>query len=103
MCIRDRLQQFDKFLSRLSAIQDGEQTLLDSTAVLFGSGMGNGSSHTNSDLPIVLAGGGYGTGQFKKVNSKGAGKVPLCNLLLDIAQKTGVRSESFGTSTGTYS
>ena len=98
-----QLQQFDKFLSRLSAIQDGEQTLLDSTAVLFGSGMGNGSSHTNSDLPIVLAGGGYGTGQFKKVTAKGVGKVPLCNLLLDIAQKTGVRSDSFGTSTGTYS
>ena len=98
-----QLQQFDKFLSRLSAIQDGEQTLLDSTAVLFGSGMGNGSSHTNSDLPIVLAGGGYGTGQFKKVKAKGVGKVPLCNLLLDIAQKTGVRSDSFGTSTGTYS
>ena len=32
--------------------------VLDSTVVLFGSGMGNANSHTNSDLPIFLAGGG---------------------------------------------
>lgn len=98
-----QLEQFSNFLTRLANIQDGEQTLLDSTAVLFGSGMGNGSSHKNSDLPIILAGGGYATGTFKKAESKGPGKVPLCNLLLDIAQRTGVRKEAFGTSTGTYS
>lgn len=98
-----QLEQFSKFLTRLAKIQDGEQSLLDSTAVLFGSGMGNGSSHKNSDLPIILAGGGYATGTFKETDSKGAGKVPLCNLLLDVAQRTGVRKESFGTSTGTYS
>ena len=98
-----QLEQFGKFLTRLSGIQDGEQTLLDSTAVLFGSGMGNANSHTNTDLPIVLAGGGYGRGEFKKVESKGPGKVPLCNLFLDIAQWMGVEKESFGTSTGTFS
>ena len=32
--------------------------LLDSTTVLFGSGMGDANSHKNSDLPIILAGGG---------------------------------------------
>lgn len=98
-----QLEQFSKFLTRLSGMQDGDSSLLDSTAVLFGSGMGNGSSHKNSDLPIVLAGGGYGKGQFKKVASDGAGKVPLCNLFVDIAQRMGVESESFGTSTGTFS
>ena len=65
--------------------------------------MGNGSSHKNSDLPIILAGGGYATGTFKKAESKGPGKVPLCNLLLDVAQRTGVEKDSFGTSTGTHS
>ena len=98
-----QLEQFGKFLTRLAGMQDGEHSLLDSTAVLFGSGMGNGSSHTNSDLPIVLAGGGYGKGQFKKVASDGVGKVPLCNLFVDIAQRMGIEKESFGTSTGTFS
>ena len=98
-----QLEQFNKFLTRLSGMKDGDSSLLDSTAVLFGSGMGNGSSHTNSDLPIVLAGGGYGKGEFKKVASSGVGKIPLCNLFVDIAQRMGIEKESFGTSTGTFS
>jgi hypothetical protein len=98
-----QLEQFSKFLTRLASIQDGEQSLLDSTAVLFGSGMGDGNSHTNTDLPIVLAGAGYGRGEFKQVASKGAAKVPLCNLFVDIAQRMGIEIESFGTSTGTFS
>ncbi|MCR9202446.1 MAG: DUF1552 domain-containing protein, partial [Planctomycetaceae bacterium] len=98
-----QLEQFNKFLTRLSGITDGDQTLLDSTSVLFGSGMANANSHTNTDLPVLLAGGGYGQGEFKDVRAEGAGKIPLCNLLLDVAQKMGVRSEQFGTSTGTFS
>ncbi|WP_436715697.1 DUF1552 domain-containing protein [Roseiconus lacunae] len=97
-----QVEQFAAFLSRLAQIEDGDQTLLDSTAVLFGSGMGNGNSHTNTDLPVVLAGGGYATGEYKKVESKGPGKIPLCNLLLHLAQRMGVSAESFGTSTGTF-
>lgn len=97
-----QIEHFGKFLTRLAGIQDGEQSLLDSTAVLFGSGMGNANSHTNSDLPIILAGGGYDTGEFRKAPSSGPGKVPLCNLFLDIAQRMGVEKDSFGTSTGTF-
>lgn len=98
-----QIEHFGKFLNRLSSIKDGEQTLLDSTSVLFGSGIGSGNSHTNSDLPIVLAGGGYRHGEFKKVESKGISKVPLCNLFVDIAQRMGVETESFGNSSGSYS
>lgn len=98
-----QLDQFSKFLTRLSGMQTEHGSLLDSTAVLFGSGMGNGSSHTNSDLPIILAGGGYDSGEYKKVPTKGTQKIPLCNLFLDIAQRTGVQTESFGTSTGAFS
>ena len=98
-----QLEEFGKFLTRLAKIQDGEKTLLDSTAVLFGSGMGNANSHKNTDLPIVMAGGGYGSGEFKQVKSDGLGKVPLCNLLLGIAQHMGVKKDAFGTSTGTFS
>ena len=97
-----QLEQFNRFVSRLAGIQDGEGTLLDSTTVLFGSGMGDGNRHTNTDLPIVLAGGGFGSGQFKQLPAEGPGKVPLCNLLLGIAHRMGVRADSFGTSTGVY-
>ncbi|MFT6863732.1 MAG: hypothetical protein ACJAVK_002293 [Akkermansiaceae bacterium] len=98
-----QIDHFGKFLNRLSSVQDGEGTLLDSTSVLFGSGIGSGNSHTNSDLPLVLAGGGYHHGEFKKVEGKGLKKVPLCNLFVDLAQRMGVETDSFGNSTGTYS
>jgi hypothetical protein len=98
-----QLEQFSKFLSRISEMKSETGSLLDSTAVLFGSGMGSGNSHTNTDLPIVLAGGGYESGEFKKVESKGIQKTPLSNLFVDIAQRSGVETDSFGTSTGSYS
>jgi hypothetical protein len=98
-----QIEQFNTFLTRLNSIKDGDKTLLDSTALIFGSGMGSGHSHTNSDLPIILAGGGYRHGEFRKVEGKGINKVPLCNLYLEMAQRMGIESETFGTSTGTFS
>jgi len=98
-----QIEQFGKFLTHLAGIRDGERSLLDSTAVLFGSGMGNGHSHTNSDLPVVLAGGGYRHGEFRNVEQEKGRKLPLCNLYLDIAQRMGLEVESFGTSNGTFS
>ncbi|MDA9831126.1 DUF1552 domain-containing protein [Akkermansiaceae bacterium] len=98
-----QIEQYGKFLGRLAAIQDGERTLLDSTSVLFGSGIGSGNSHTNSDLPVILAGGGYKHGDFKKVESRGLNKVRLCNLYVDLAQRMGIETDSFGNSTGRFS
>ncbi len=93
---------FGKFITRLSKMQDGERTLLDSTAVVFGSGIGDANSHKNSDLPIILAGGGYQHGEFRQVPREGINKVPLCNLFVDIAQKMGVETDTFGSSTGRF-
>ncbi|MGY8674492.1 MAG: DUF1552 domain-containing protein [Verrucomicrobiia bacterium] len=97
-----QFEQFGKFLTRLAGIPDGEQTLLDSTAIIFGSGMGNANSHRNDDLPIILAGGGYRHGEFRKVGGKGSHKVQLCNLYLEMAHRMGVEVDSFGTSKGTF-
>jgi len=99
---RHQILHFGKFLSRLSKINDGERTLLDSTAVLFGSGIGDANSHRNSDLPVILAGGGYKHGEFREVPREGPNKIPLCNLFVDIAQKMGVETDSFGSSTGRF-
>jgi hypothetical protein len=99
---RYQLEHFGKFVARLAQMNDGERTLLDSTTVLFGSGMGDANSHKNSDLPIILAGGGYKHGEFRQVPREGANKVPLCNLFVDIAQKMGVETDHFGSSTGRF-
>jgi hypothetical protein len=97
-----QIQHFGKFLTRLSKMNDGDRMLLDSTTVLFGSGMGDANTHRNSDLPIILAGGGYKHGEFRQVPREGINKVPLCNLFVDIAQKMGVETDSFGSSTGRF-
>lgn len=97
-----QIEHFGKFVGRLSKMNDGERTLLDSTTVLFGSGMGDANSHKNSDLPIFLAGGGYKHGEYREVPRDGINKVPLCNLFVDIAQKMGVETDTFGSSTGRF-
>jgi hypothetical protein len=80
---------------------DSNGTLLDSTMVLFGSGMGNGNAHVNTDLPIILAGGGFKLGEHKRFPEERGKRVPLCNLYLSMLQRFGVETETFGTSTGT--
>jgi hypothetical protein len=97
-----QIMHFGKFLTRLSQINDGERMLLDSTTVLFGSGMGDANSHKNSDLPIILAGGSYKHGDFREVTRESCHKVPLCNLFVDIAQKMGVEADHFGSSNGCF-
>ncbi len=51
------MRQFSYFLDKLKTELDGDDPLLDRTMVLFGSGMSYGHSHSNSNLPILLAGG----------------------------------------------
>jgi hypothetical protein len=97
-----QILQFNRFLTRLAGLRDGGGSLLDATTVLFGSGIGDANTHKNSDLPVILAGGGYRHGEFKHLPASGAGKVPLCNLFVDIAQRMGLETGAFGPSTGRF-
>lgn len=97
-----QIMHFGKFLTRLSQMNDGERTMLDSTMVLFGSGMGDANSHKNSDLPIILAGGKYQSGEFRQLPADAKRKTPLCNLFVDVLQKMGVETDHFGNSTGRF-
>lgn len=92
------MEQFARFLARLESttLPDGG-TLLDSTQVLFGSGLGNGNRHTNTNLPLILAGGPHAHGQHLDL----ARAQPLCNLYLSMLQGLGCELEHFNLSTGT--
>jgi hypothetical protein len=98
-----QMEQFARFLGKLKTIDDGDGTLLDHTMVLFGSGMGNANAHTNSNLPIVLAGGGFKHGEHKQYPTSGLGRQSLCNLYLTLLERFGVEADRFGISTGTLS
>ncbi len=93
---RYQVEQFARFLDQLEA-----KSLLDSTMTLFGSGMGNANSHVNSDLPILLAGGGFRHGEHRIFPENTHQRVPLCNLYLTLLQRFGVETDFFGTSSGT--
>ncbi|MEZ6125458.1 MAG: DUF1552 domain-containing protein [Planctomycetaceae bacterium] len=98
-----QMQQFARFLGKLKSLSDPNSSgsLLDHTMVLMGSGMGNANSHTNTDLPIILAGGGFHHGQHKRLPKESRNRIPLSNLFLTMLQKFGVETDSFSTSTGT--
>ena len=102
---RYQMEQFARFIAKLDAFREphGEGTLLDQTMVLMGSGMGNANSHTNVDLPIILAGGGFRHGEHKEYPKAARRRVPLCNLYVSMLQRFGVETDRFSMSTGTLS
>lgn len=96
---RRQMALLKKLLANLAEKRDGEARLLDRTMVLFGSNMGDANTHDNSNLPILLAGGGLKHGQhlaFSHDNNR-----PLCNLFVTMLQNMGLETDAFGSSTGT--
>ncbi len=89
--------EFNQFLNRLKAIDEQGRSLLDNTAVLFGSNLGNASSHDWHNLPIVLAGGGYKHGSYVAFDEKN--NTPLANMFVSLAQRMGIETDQFGSST----
>ena len=97
------MQQFARFLRKLKSIPEGGGTLLDNTLIIFGSGMSNANAHTNRNLPIILAGGGFDHGTYKAISRTPTKRTPLCNLYLTLLQEFGLKNQTyFGTSTGTF-
>lgn len=115
------VQQFSYFLNRLKSYQEDNETLLDRTMVLLGSGMAYGHSHGNANLPMVLAGGAsmgfkHGThvdfnlptlGQYNMTEAQKHYHVcsrpvdsdaHLSNLLLTMMQRMDVKVDQFGDS-----
>lgn len=89
---------FAYFLSKLKEIKDGDGTLLDHSAILYGSGMGNPDIHDHVNLPILVAG---GAGKLKGGRHiRYAEPTPLANLHLTLLDKVGVRLDSFADSEG---
>ncbi len=94
--------QFDAlaaFLTQLQRPREAEDTLLDRTMVLYGTCMGSANSHSNVNLPALIAGGGFKHGQhlaFDKTNN-----YPLTNLFVSMLQRLGIETDRFSSSTGT--
>jgi hypothetical protein len=91
-----QMRLFGELLGKLKGTQEAGGTLLDRTMVLFGSNLGNASSHDNKNMPIVVAGGGFRHGQHLAFDPKK--NPPLCNLFVQMMQRMGAEIDSFGSS-----
>lgn len=87
---------FAEFLGKLAETADGDSNLLDRTAVLYGSNLGNASSHDWRNLPILVAGGGFR--HQGHVAHDADDNTPLCNLFVPLAQRMGLEIDRFGSS-----
>ena len=120
------IEQLSYFLDQLKSHREENGTLLDTTQVLWGSGMAYGHSHGNANLPTILAGGkslGYKHGTHVDFNlpkiakydvTDAQGHYKICsrpvddnarvsNLLLTMLQRTDVKVDKFQDSVGPIS
>jgi len=91
------IRLYAKFLEKLAAMPDGEGSVLDHSLLVYGAGMGDSNGHASDPLPMVLAGGGAGTG-LRHVQLPL--RTPVGNLWRNVAEKFGKPVETFGDSTG---
>ncbi len=88
---------FSEFLTKLKNVKEAGGNLLDHTAILFGSNLGNASSHSWRNLPILLAGGAYKHGAHAAHDPDN--NTPFANLFVPLAQRMGLEIDRFGSST----
>ena len=96
---RWHVAEFARFLAELDGAPDGDGSLLDSSMVLFGSGLADGNRHDPNDLPILLGGRVLRGGRHVRQKNL----TPLCNLYVRIKNEMGVPEPSFGDSTESLS
>ena len=86
-------------LEKLSAMPDGDGSVLDHAMIMYGGGLGDGNLHTHSNLPLVLAGGlsdQLKTGRHLAFPDQ----TPATNMLLTVLDKAGTGTDRLGDSTG---
>jgi len=93
------MKLLSEMLGKMKTTKEGGDTLLDRSMVLYGSNFGDANKHTNTNMPILLAGGGFRHGQHLAFDTKR--NYPLPNLFVSMLQRMGIESSKFATSTGT--
>ena len=96
-----QFEALNGFLNALETTKEDGQSLLDRTQVLYGTPMGSANSHSNVNLPVLLAGGGFRHGQHLAFDTKN--NYPLSNLYVSMLHRLGIEANSFSTSKGTMS
>jgi len=93
------MQQFVYFVNRLKAIDEGGQSLLHNSLLMFASNLYDGDAHGADQMPIVLSGkaaGALETGRILNFKEKGNDGRRACSLYLSMMDRMGVKLDRFG-------
>jgi hypothetical protein len=90
---------FAEFVGKLQKTADGDGTLLDNMVLLYGSNMSNSNAHDHFPLPNLVVGGASGRMKGGR-HLRYADHTPMTNLLVSVLDKSGVRLDKLGDSTG---
>jgi hypothetical protein len=93
------VSQLAYLASRLDAMPEGPNTVLDNSCLLYMSNMTSGSKHDNSKLPILTVGGLGGTletGRVLDYLDAGDENRKMCSLYLSLMDRMGVELDRFG-------
>ena len=96
-----QMKAFADLMQTFRNVTETGGKLLDHTQVLYGSCLGNANSHSNQNLPLILAGGGFKHGKNLAFNTQN--NTPMANLFVSMLQGLGIETDNFSSSTGTLS
>lgn len=94
------VELFAKFIEKLRSTSDGDGTLLDHSAILYGGALSDGNAHSNVDLPLLIA--GHLGGATGGVHIASQPKTPVANLFVALLNGAGFATEKFADSTGQF-
>jgi hypothetical protein len=94
------INQFKGFIEKMKQTPDGDGSLLDHSAILYGSNMSNSNAHDHYPLPNLVVGGANGRMKGGR-HLRYPDHTPMTNLLVTMLDKVGVKQEALGDSTGT--
>ena len=91
------MKLLNNLFSELKAVEEGGESLLDRTMILYGSNLGDANAHSTINLPTLFAGGGFRHGQHLAFDR--AQNYPLPNLFVSMLQRMGLEADKFASST----
>ena len=94
-----RLGQVAYFLQKMKDTQDGDGSLLEKTAIVWGSPMGDSNLHNHRRCPLILMGGANGALEGG-LHLRAPQGTPMANVFVTLMQGIGHDMDSFGDSTG---
>jgi hypothetical protein len=91
------------FLDRLESMTEGEQNLLEKTAIIYGSPMGDPNVHNHKRCPLIFLGGANGALEGN-LHLRAEDETPMANAMLSLMHGLGMDDmETFGDATGEFS